>query len=235
MERWEDRASERLRSGETVEASVPVGENGVVVTSQRVFAFTPAGEGANFRSVERPNVEGVATAATSDTGWLGRAGKAGLAGIAGVALGLTVDFGGLLDLRGIGGQGVSQVGMGGMLAVLRQVSRLLELLDETLLVGGLLALAVALGALGLYLRSRTKTLRIAVAGDPDLHVPAADRDDAVGRLRDHLGDGPAGDPPGVTADDRTAGDGSSDRGTLGTIRDSLRAEPESSSGRGDEE
>jgi len=243
MARWEARASERLRDGETIEASVPVGDSGVVVTSQRVFVFAPERDGANFRSVERPNVEGVDTAATSETDWLGRAGKTALAGVAGVALGLTVDFGGLLDLGGIGGQGTGRVGMGGMLAVLRQVSRLLELLDEALLIGGLLALAGALGALGLYLQSRTKTIRIAIAGDADLHVPATDRRDAVSQLRRHLaGDA---DPPApadagagpqeaaVTesavdtdpaADAERTGAEATDRGTLGTIRDSLRAD-----------
>ena len=239
MARWEARANERLRDGEEIEASVPVGENGVVVTSQRVFAFTPASDGGNFRAVERPNVEGVGTAATSEITWLGRAGKAALAGVAGVALGLTVDFGSLLDLGGLGGQGTSRVGMGGMLAVLRQVSRLLELLDEALLVGGLFALAGAFGALGLYLQSRTKTLRIAVAGDPDLHVPAADRGDAVVRLRRHLVDGDSSTPPDTGAgplesddpgadapgpDTEPAGADPTERGTLGTIRDSLRAD-----------
>ncbi|AQL42679.1 hypothetical protein BV210_08130 [Halorientalis sp. IM1011] len=248
MTRWEDRASERLRDGETIEASVPVGDDGLVVTSQRVFAFTPEGDGANFRSVERPNVERVGTAATSETDWLGRAGKTALAGLAGVALGLTVDFGGLLDLGDIGGQGTSRVGMGGMLAVLRQVSRLLELLDEALLIGGLLALAGALGALGLYLQSRTETVRIAVAGDEDLHVPADDRRDAVARVRRHLADD-GGPPTPVDAgtQKRDAGvkdrsvdadpaEGSPrDRGTLGTVLDSLRTESGPSSDRADEE
>ncbi|SEN44157.1 hypothetical protein SAMN05216388_1003119 [Halorientalis persicus] len=239
MARWEARANERLRNGETVEASVPVGENGVVVTSHRVFAFTPTSDGRNFRAVERPNVEGVGTAATSEIDWLGRAGKAALAGVAGVALGLTVDFGTLLDLGEIGSQGAGRLGMGGMLAVLQRISQLLGLLDDALLVGGLLALAGALGALGLYLQSRTKTLRIAVAGGPDLHVPAADRGDAVVRLRRHLVDGdssipvdtgadssadegPAVDAPGT--DTVPGGDDPPDRGTLGTVLDSLRAD-----------
>lgn len=229
MARWEARASERLRDGETVQASVPVGDNGVVVTSQRAFAFTPESDGANFRSIERPNVEGVTSASTSDPRWLGHAGRAALGGLAGVGLGLTVDFGSLLDLGSIGGQGASRVGMGGMLAVLRQVSALLGLLDQALLVGGLLALTLALGAFGIYLQSRTKTVRIAVAGDADLHVPAADRSDAVARLQRHLADSSAahlraaaveggpGEEPGT--DEPAA-----DRGTLGTILDSLRPE-----------
>ncbi|RXK50288.1 hypothetical protein [Halorientalis pallida] len=221
MARWEERASERLRHGETIETAVPIGTSGVVVTTQRVFAFTPESDGANFRSVERPNVEGVVTDTTSDTGWLGYVARAALAGVAGVALGLTVDFGSLLDLGGIGGQGASRVGMGGMLTVLQQVSRLLGLLDQVLLVGGLLALAVALGALGMYVESRTKTIRLTVAGGADLHVPASARGDAVARLQRHLADGAAGEPTDAGGE-RDA----PDRGTLGTIRDSLTADTE---------
>jgi hypothetical protein len=247
MARWDDRASERLRHGETLEASVPVGGNGVVVTTQRVFAFTPEGDGANFRSVERPNVEEVTADATSDTAWLGYVPRAALAGIAGVGLGLTVDFGNLLDLGDIAGQGAGRVGMGGMLTVLQQVSRLLGLLDQVLLVGGLLALALALGAFGLYLQSRTKTVRITVAGGDDLHVPAADRSDAVARLQQHLADGPTADPPdgAVTArsaeptdrtiEERVAERAPADRGTLGTILDSLRADTGSPGEGSDEE
>ena len=215
MTRWEDRASERLRHGETIEASVPVGDNGVVVTTQRVFAFTPGSDGANFRSVERPNVEGVTADTRSNAGWLGYVARAGLGGVAGIALGLTVDFGSLLDLGDIGGQGAGRVGMGGMLTVLQQVSQLLGLLDQVLLVGGLLALALALGALGMYAESRTKTIRLTVAGETDLHVPSVDSGTAVTRLQRHLGESSA------------AADAPSDRGTLGAIRDSLTGGDES--------
>lgn len=221
MPRWDERARERLRHGETVETTVSVGDNGVVVTSQRVFTFTPGSDGSNFRSVERPNVEDVAVDSTSDTGWLGYVAKAGLGGVAGVALGLTVDFGTLLEFGEIGGQGAGRVGMGGMLTVLQQLSRLLGLLDQVLLVGGLLALALALGALGMYVESRSKTVRLAVAGDTDLHIPSEDPGTAVTRLQRHL-DGASGATPPV---DTAAGDSSSP-GTVGTILGSLTADAE---------
>ena len=221
MARWSERASERLREGETVEATVPVGENGLVVTSQRVFAFVPAGEGANFRTVERPNVERVDAGSKSEPRWLGYVARGALGGLAGVGLGLTVDFGSLLDLGEVAGRGTSRVGMGGMLAVLKQISRLLGALDQVLLVGGLLALALALGAFGKYVESRVQTVQITVAGDDDLHVPASDRGDAVTQLRRHLDDGTGAIPADPLA---TEPDETGDRGTLGTIRDSLTAD-----------
>ncbi|WP_336001152.1 hypothetical protein [Halorientalis halophila] len=247
MARWGERASERLRDGERVETTVPVGDSGVVVTSQRVFAFTPEGEGPNFRAVERPNVENVSAGTTSTPDWLGYVGKAGLAGLVGVALGLTVDFEEFVDLGTIDAQGAGRLGMGGMLGLLQRLSAMLGMVDQVLLVGGLLSLALALGALGMYVESRTKTLQVAVAGDADLHVPATDRKDAVAQLRRALvGDAdvdPAIDAATSTDAARTpddpgpapeAGpaitdvtDESADRGTLGTVLDSLRVDDDS--------
>jgi len=56
--RWSERARERLRTGETVEETVPVGGNGVVVTNQRLLAFTPdrEGRGPAF-SGEAPDID----------------------------------------------------------------------------------------------------------------------------------------------------------------------------------
>lgn len=186
MARWSERARRRLRDGEVVEAAVSVGDNGVVVTSQRVLAFAPEGDGPNYRSVERPNVEGTRLGTIGDERWLGYVLRGGLAAVAGVGVGLTADFGSLLPVGDVGaaGTGAGQVGMGGTVALLRRISRLLETLDEASLVFGLLALAVALAAFGKYVDSRTHALVVDVAGDDDVHVPAPrGSDDARRRIQ----------------------------------------------------
>jgi hypothetical protein len=185
MSRWSDRARKRLRHGETIEESVAVGDNGVVVTNQRVLSFTPAGDRANFRAVERPNVESISQRTIGDAEWLEYVGKAGLVGLVCVPLGLLVDFGSLLSIGDVSTDGAGQIGVGGMVGMLKSMSSLLGMLDDALLVAGLLGLTFALGALGMYVQSRTPTLLIEVAGDAeDVHVVSSeDRDDAVSRLR----------------------------------------------------
>jgi hypothetical protein len=170
--RWSERARERLRPNETVEESIPVGENGVVVTNQRVLAFTPEGDGPNFRAIERPNVEGASLQHSGETGYLEYVGKGALAGVAGIAIGLTVDFGGLFAIESVSSDGAGAVGAGGLTQLLAQINSLLDMADEALLVGGLLALALALGALGMYIESRSYDLVVDVAGEDDLRVRA---------------------------------------------------------------
>lgn len=186
MARWSERARRRLRDGERIETAVPVGDSGVVVTSQRVLAFAPEGDGPSYRSVERPNVEGVRLATTGDERWLGYVLRGGIVAVAGIGVGLTADFGSLLAVETVGaaGTGAGQVGMGGIVAILGRIARLLETLDEAFLVAGLLALAVALAALGKYVHSRAHVLVVDVAGDDDVHVPAPKgSDDARRRIR----------------------------------------------------
>jgi hypothetical protein len=170
--RWREQARERLRTNETIEETIPVGGNGVVVTNQRVLVFMPDDEGPNFRTIERPNVEGVALRHVGDTGWLEYVGKGALAGVACVAIGLTVDFGGLFAIDSVSSEGAGAVGAGGLTRVLGSINSLLGTADEALLVGGLLALTFALGAFGMYVESRSHDLVIEVAGEDDCHVQA---------------------------------------------------------------
>jgi len=194
--RWSERARERLRPGETVAETIPVGSSGIVVTDQRVLAFTPEGEGPNFRAIERPNVESVALRHVGSTGWLEYVGKGALAGVVGVALGLTLDLGGMFALGGVSDEGAGAVGAGGLTRLLGTLNAALDTVDEVLLVGGLLAFAFALGALGMYVESRSHDLVIAVAGDEDLHVRApSSADDQDRRLERALDDDTFGPDP----------------------------------------
>lgn len=198
MTGWREQAASRLRGGETIVTTVPVGANGVVVTSQRLMAFIPEGDGPNYRVVERPNVEAVRLETVADDDWLEYVFKSGLGGLVGVAVGLTVDFGPLLAIGSVDTGGAGQVGVGGLLAVLGRVTALLGRLDQVFLYGGLLALALGLAALGRYVESREHTLTVAVAGDDPIRVPApADGEDALARVERSL-DGD--DPPDAAAD-----------------------------------
>jgi hypothetical protein len=112
---WVDRADDLLFDGEAVEAEVAVGDGGVVVTTHRVLAFTPDREGPNYRTVDRPNVEGVDLTTKGTWAFLERGLKALVAGIvligAGQLISLDDLIGGVsLDSAGAAGQ----LGMGGM-------------------------------------------------------------------------------------------------------------------------
>lgn len=170
--RWSERARERLRTNETVEETIPVGENGVVVTNQRVLVFMPEGEGSNFRAIERPNVEDARLQHVGDTGWLEYVGKGALAGVVCVGIGLTADFSGLFAVGSVSSEGAGAVGAGGLTTLLGSINSMLDMADEALLVVGLLAFTVALGALGMFVESRSYDLVIGVAGADDCHVPA---------------------------------------------------------------
>lgn len=176
MGRWSEHAGPRLRDGEEIVAEIPFGENGVVVTNQRLLVFVPESDGANYRAIERPNVEDIRLDSDGNTDLIRFVAQGGLAGITGVLIGYTMDFGSLVSVESISSGGTSgQSGIGGLLKILNSISRLLELLDDALLVGGMLAFAVGLGAFGLYLESRLYGLWITVAGEDDeVHVPAPD-------------------------------------------------------------
>jgi hypothetical protein len=61
------------------------------------------------------------------------------------------------------------------------------MVDDVLLVGGLLAFAMCLGAFGMYLESRRHGIWITVAGEGDCYVPAPkDSRTAVERLQRHF-------------------------------------------------
>ncbi|MFB6107107.1 MAG: hypothetical protein ABEJ70_09060 [Halobacteriaceae archaeon] len=157
-----------LFEGERVEATVPVGESRVVVTSHRVLALTPGGDGANYRHADRPNVGSVTVDTSGTTDYLGPALRAAVVGVVLLGAGATVDFDGLLGATTVDAGAVPLGGLRGLLGTLRTA---LALFDEAALTAGALALAFGLGGIGLYVRSRERRLRVAVAGGADLTVP----------------------------------------------------------------
>lgn len=181
---WADHVTELLYDGESVRESIEAGEARVVVTSHRVLAFTPDGDGPAFRQVDRPNVVGVTTGARSEGGLLARAARWGIIGVVLLGVGLVVDMDAMLGDVSIGGGAGSQIGVGGVLELVQAVLGLLRRLDEFLALAGLLVLGLAAVALGAYGLTREPTIVISLAGDePDIHLPReAAEDTTVARL-----------------------------------------------------
>lgn len=177
MSRWLARVDGLLYDGEHVETKVPVGEGGVVVTTHRVLAFTPADDGSNFESVERPNVTGVERTTRGSFAYLTQAVKALLVGGVLLAAGQVVSLDSMvggIELTTTGGMGLD-----GFLSLMQSLLGLLAMLDEIMTVAGALGLLLGAVILGAYALSRTDRLVVAVAGSEDLELPAAETDDSI--------------------------------------------------------
>lgn len=180
---WGDRVDELLYDGEALAETVSVGDARVVVTSHRVLAFTPAGDGPNFRQVDRPNVVGVSSGSVGEPAHL-------LRGIRWTAIGLVLVLAGVfVDTDAIVGDvdlgtGGGQIGVGGVLGVVRSMLDLLGRLDDLLVTVGALAMLLGVAVLGVYLWTRDPALVVEVAGDADdVHLPRpADPRPVVERL-----------------------------------------------------
>ena len=183
MTGWLDRVDELLYDGESVVERVTVDTGGVVVTTHRVLAFTPEREGANFDTVDRPNVTGVTASQSGEWGFLQQAIKAIVVGVVLLAAGQTVSFDSLVAGVTIDSS-AAQVGMGGMLGMLSSFLQLMAQLDELMTMFGALALAFGALVLGVYLWTREHELVVGVAGDAeDLRLSAPeDADDVARRL-----------------------------------------------------
>ena len=187
---WLERAETLLYDGESIRESVRVGSGGVVVTSHRVLAFTPDYEGANYRQVDRPNVEGAELRTDGEFTFLQQAVKALLVGAVLVVAGLTVSLDGLvsgvsLDAGGAAGT----VGLGGMLGVLQSLLGLLARLDDLMVLFGGLALAFGVVVLAVYVWSRERVLVVTVAGGDDVELPAPEDERVLEQVQSALSPG----------------------------------------------
>lgn len=171
MPTWQSRVEQLLYDGEEVHHQVGDDRVGVVVTSHRVLAFTPEAEGPNFRAVDRPNVVDVERANTGETRWLLSGTKWLLVGVFLVIMGFVFDFDGLFGGVEVS-QEAGQIGLGGILGLFALLRTVFSLMDDALVLGGSLAALAGLGAIGWYLQSRSASIRIEVAGEEDIHLPA---------------------------------------------------------------
>jgi hypothetical protein len=176
----------QIDDDETVEGTVEVGPNRVVVTGRRVLSFTPNTKGRNFRTVERPNVDGVGLRTRSNRRRFWIAAAAGVTALLFLAGWFLFDAAGLFP-RGATGRGANALGMGGIVGQMRS---LLGLVDALLLWGGILFVVVAVAFVGLYVRSRETVVAVDVAGGSNVDVPVdsvVDPREAVEELRVLLG------------------------------------------------
>ncbi len=188
-----------LESGEHVERDLALGPDEVVVTNRRLLVFTPTGPGANYRHVERPNVDGVRLTVRSEVRHLTRGLVYLLLGLGTVAAGVAVETDGLLD--GVTtGTGAASLGVGG---TIDQVATWIALIDDAVVVFGVVVLVPAVYHAVAYYRSRRSVLSVSVAGGDDIDLPTArigDPDETVERLRTALGLPSAGGGGRATVD-----------------------------------
>jgi hypothetical protein len=172
-----------LFDGETVEEDVPVGGDRLVVTSHRVLAFLPTRDGSNFEAVHRPNVTGVRRESGGSSDQLERGLKAAVLGFVLLVGGSIVSFDGLLDGASVDAAAASQTGIGDVLGLLDVLNTVLAFVDDALVFGAILSLAVAAVAFTLYWRSRRTDVVIRVAGGEDVRLGDDPAEAALTRVR----------------------------------------------------
>jgi len=212
---WRDRVDRLLYDGERVVESVAVTDDRVVVTTHRVLALTPNAEGANFRAVDLPNVEGVEISTGGTGRYLRWTIRPLVLGAILVVAGTQLDLGD--PLSGMDTSSAEATGTGDILSTVSSLTSLLAVLDEVMLaIGGVCLLVVAL-LLGLYLHSRETALVIGVAGDDDLRLPADAGDESVvGRLETAIAGATAPDESPETPISGVLGESDADAGSLGS-------------------
>lgn len=163
MDEWRERVDELLYAGESIEERIGVGDAEVVVTTHRVLALAPSGDGERYRAIDRPNVLGASIDADGDRGHLLTAGKAGLVAALLFALDAAVDLGGLLSMSPADAPA-------GAAGALKTVASALALVDLLLTLAWALPAVVALAYLVRYVVGRRRALRIEIAGGDDVMI-----------------------------------------------------------------
>lgn len=187
MTDWAAKVDQLLHDGENVEESLDVGPDRLVVTTQRLLAFMPSGDGPRFEAIHRPNVTGVELQSGGSPQHLERALKAGILGFLLIAGGATVSLDGMLA-GSVDSAAASQTGVGDIIGFLGVLATILALVDDILLVAGLLSIAVAALATTLYLRSRDTNVIVTVAGGDNVRLTGDDVTEAsLEQLRRALG------------------------------------------------
>ena len=168
-----ERVAALTYAGEEPTATLPVRDGCVVATTHRLLVYTPEGDGANLRAVEAPNVVGFA-AGVRGRPTVQRVGVFGvLAGLTGLVAGRLVDFESPADAVPTD---VGVLGVGGLFRTIAGAVALLTLLDEALTLFGAVALLAGGVALAAAVAGRRQTVVVAVAGGPDVQVPAGRTD-----------------------------------------------------------
>lgn len=170
-----------LHEGEHRVDDVTVGDARLVVTSRRLLVRREQGS-PRRRAIDRANIGDVRVRTRSTRGYAWSGGQWVFLGGFLLAAWRVVPFGGLV--RPVDPPGGT--GFDGLFAAVNALVRLLALLDEAFLLGGVAALGWAVLRLAQYVRSRERALEVTVAGEDPLRLPAPASEDPVVRLRELL-------------------------------------------------
>lgn len=165
-----------LYDGESVVETVDCEAGRIVVSSHRLLALTPEGDGPNVRTVERPNVESVTATKRGGERAAGICVRAGIVGVVAVAVAPFT----AIEVPAVSSDAAVDLG------ALSALFGLLGRIDEALRLLGVAALLVALLAGMWLLVAREAAVRVSVAGGDDLLVGSEDAEAAASTLRSAL-------------------------------------------------
>lgn len=180
-----------LRTDETLQAAVGVGDGWLAVTSHRLLVFDPEGDGKHLRAPNRLNVGGVRATAAGDSRLLGLTARAAVYAVllfGGWLLARQVGLASLLDVRQTG---TEAAGLGALQSILSTVDALLGFLVTGLLAAAAVAGLAALGLGARYLQRRERTVRVDLVGGDAVELPVpsdADGERAARRVSEALDD-----------------------------------------------
>lgn len=200
-----DHLDHRRYDGETEQRRLELETATIVVTSHRVLTVDRSGHGTPgakpYRHADRPNVQHVGITDGGSPKRLLWSLLAGALGLTLLTIAAVVSFAELVpeieldgtaaagedgggagaetDIGGTGGEtGTADGTTAAVDGTFDTLGVLFQLLDLAILVGGLLSLAIGAVVAGLYVRSRSRRLVVAVAGADDIAVPLGETDDA---------------------------------------------------------
>lgn len=153
-------------AGESVVDAVIVSGGTVGVTTHRVLALTPEGDGPNLQAVDRPNVESIGSGSAGNADHGVRAVRYGVYALALFGGSFLVNFESMTAV-----EPTSAAGAGQVVGMAMQLTNLLSVVDDVLRAAGVVALLAALAFAALYGHSRDRHLRVDVAGGDAIRVP----------------------------------------------------------------
>lgn len=170
-----------LYEGEKRVDTVTAGDTRLVVTTHRLLV-RPEGEASGRRAVDRANVGAVQVQTRSTRGFVWSGLQWGLLGLFLLGAWQVVPFSGLV--RPI--ERPAGAGFGGLFQAAQTLVDLLAFLDEAFLLAGVGAVVWSGVRFAQYVRSRERTLEIAVVGADPVRLPAPENDTTVEQLRELL-------------------------------------------------
>ncbi len=176
VEQWRDHVDELCHEGEHVDHRTDLADATVAVTNQRVLALRADSSDGTFRHVDRPNVGTVTVETSARLSHLCAGLAAAFVGVG--VLEVATNGSGATPVPAVDLEGVSVPGPNALArlaeSAVAAVETLLVLVEWGVLLVGVAALALAVGLVGSYLRSRSRRLVLRVSGGDDLVVPVGD-------------------------------------------------------------